>query len=202
MKWILGRKIGMTRLYASSGTVVGATVISAGPCYVIGEQGELLEIGYEVVPEKNLNKAALGRFKRANLPPLKIIRGFRFTPTSYKTGDTLTVGIFKEDEHVDVTAFSKGRGFSGAMKRWSFSGGDKSHGAGQWHRRVGAIGERLTPGKVFKGQRMPGHYGNSRVTVKNLSVLRILPEKNLIFLKGSIPGAKGSLVIVRSSSES
>ncbi len=202
MKWLLGRKVGMTRLFTSSGAIVGATIISAGPCYVVGEQGDLLEIGYDEVPEKNLNKGVLGKFKRANLPPLRIIRGFKFSPAAYKIGDILTLSIFSENEQVDITGITKGRGFTGAMKRWGFSGGNKTHGATQWHRRVGSIGQRTTPGKIYKGKKMPGHFGNSQVTVKNLSILKILPEQNLIFLNGSVPGARGSLVVVRSKSES
>lgn len=201
MKWLLGRKLGMTRIYDSTGNVRAATIVTAGPCFVLGKQGDLLEIGYDEVSDKVLTKPELGKFNKTNIPPQRIIRGFDFKPLEFNTGDILTVELFSVNEVVHITGITKGRGFTGAMKRWNFHGGPKTHGSTQWHRRVGAIGMRTTPGKVFKGKKMPGHHGNSKVTVKNLSILKIVPEKNLLFLSGSIPGAKGSLVIVRSNNE-
>ncbi|MBT9174378.1 MAG: 50S ribosomal protein L3 [candidate division WS2 bacterium] len=201
MKSILGRKIGMTQYFTSSGLAMGATIVSAGPCYVIRKQEKGLEVGFEIVHADKLNKPELGITKKYNLPPLRIVKTLDVNPESYVTGDIITVEIFNEGEGVDITGVSKGRGFTGAMKRWSFSGGNRTHGAAQWHRRVGAIGNRSTPGKVFKGKKMPGHYGASKVTVKNLTILKVFSDKNLILVKGSVPGANGSLVIVRSPNE-
>ncbi|MBT9130025.1 MAG: 50S ribosomal protein L3 [candidate division WS2 bacterium] len=201
MKSILGRKIGMTQYFTSSGLAMGATIVSVGPCYVIRKQEKGLEVGFEVVHADKLNKPKLGVMNKHNLPPLRIVKTLEVNPEPYVTGDIITVEIFNEGEGVDITSISKGRGFTGAMKRWNFKGGNRTHGATQWHRRVGAIGQRSTPGKVFKGKKMPGHYGASKVTVKNLTILKLFPEKNLMLVKGSVPGANGNLVIVRYSHE-
>lgn len=199
MKGILGTKIGMTQIWKDD-RAVPVTVILAGPCPVVQRKTnevdgyEAVQIGFGDRKEKGLNKPQLGHLKKSDVSPVRYLREFRdFSPE----GDTVSVDIFAEGEKVDATGTSKGKGFQGVMKRWNFAGGPASHGAKKWHRRPGSIGQRKTPGRVYKGKKMAGHMGDDRVTVQNLEVVEVRPDENLILVKGAVPGANGGLVILR-----
>ncbi|MEJ5229320.1 MAG: 50S ribosomal protein L3 [Pseudothermotoga sp.] len=204
MKMLLGRKIGMTRLF-NNNTVVPVTVIQAGPCYVVQKKNTqvdgycAVQLGFEEV--KSLNKPLEGHFKKVQLKPLRFLREMRLTNEkelgSYEIGQQIKVDQFQVGEKVDVIGWTKGRGFSGAMKRWGFSGGPSAHGS-KFHRELGSLGQHTEPAKIFKGKKMPGRYGNERVTTHNLEVVKLDVDNNLIVLKGSVPGARGSLVLIRS----
>ncbi|RKX55257.1 MAG: 50S ribosomal protein L3 [Thermotoga sp.] len=204
MKAILGRKIGMTQIF-KDGKVYPVTVIQAGPCYVVQKKTvetdgyNAIQIGFEEMNPKRVNKPMSGHFKKANLKPLRVLKEIRVeNPDEYEIGQVIDVSIFKEGEIVDVTGWSKGRGFQGVMKRWGFSGGPKSHGS-KFHREMGTVGPSTHVAKIVKGKKMPGRMGNERLTILNLEVMKIDPEKNLIAVKGGVPGARGSLVILRSA---
>ncbi|MDO4264477.1 MAG: 50S ribosomal protein L3 [Deinococcus sp.] len=199
MKGILGTKIGMTQIWKDD-RAVPVTVILAGPCPVVQRKTnevdgyEAVQIGFGDRKEKGLNKPQLGHLKKADISPVRYLREFRdFSPE----GDEVRVDMFGEGEKIDVTGTSKGKGFQGVMKRWNFAGGPASHGAKKWHRRPGSIGQRKTPGRVYKGKKMAGHMGDDRVTVQNLEVVEVRPDENLILVKGAVPGANGGLVILR-----
>ncbi len=202
---LLGKKIGMTQIFRDNGEAVGATVIEAGPCYVLQiktkdkEGYSALQIGYEKQKEKHLNKPLLGRFKKINLKPLKIIKEVRISEEEqdrYKIGDEVKVDIFEIGDFVDVAGISIGKGFQGVMKRWSFSGHPASHGS-TIHRAPGSIGASSTPSRVFKGQHMPGRMGNKTVTIQNLEVLDVDVDNNLLVVKGSVPGSKRGYLVIR-----
>ena len=199
MKGILGTKIGMTQIWKDD-RAVPVTVILAGPCPVVQRKTnetdgyEAVRIGFGYKREKSMNKPLMGHLGKASVTPLRYLREFRdFMPE----GDEVRVDLFTEGEKVDVSGTSKGKGFQGVMKRWNFSGGPASHGAKKWHRRPGSIGQRKTPGRVYKGKKMAGHMGDERVTVQNLEVVEVRPEENLILVKGAVPGANGGLVVLR-----
>lgn len=206
---ILGKKIGMTQIFDEDGNRIPVTVIEAGPCRVLqkksaqGPDGyDAIVLGYEPVKPKSKNKPELGQFKRWNSPPMRYVREIRVTPEEAQTypnpGEDLTVSqIFKVGEKIDVTGYSRGRGFQGVMKRWGMAGAPDSHGTHEYFRHPGSIGCRTTPGRVFKGKRMPGHFGNQRVTVLNLKVEAIFPDKNIIMVRGAVPGAPKGLLILR-----
>lgn len=204
MKGLIGRKIGMTRLFVND-VSVPVTVIKAGPCVVVQKKSretdgyDALQLGFEEIPERKVNRPMLGHFKRAKMKPFRILKEFRVeNPDEYEEGQTLDVSIFSEGELVDVTGWTKGRGFAGAMKRWGFRGGPKSHGS-KFHRELGSTGQHTEPARTFKGKKMPGRYGNERVTILNLEIVKIDRENNLIAVKGGVPGARGSLVLIRSA---
>ena len=204
-KGIIGKKIGMTRVFVN-GKAIPVTVVQAGPCYVTYIRSKDKD-GYESVAlafgerkEKNTPKPLLAIFNKANIKPKKIIKEFPL-----KEGETLELGqeirveqVFEKGDLVDVTGKSKGRGFTSVMKRWDFAGFPRSHGH-RYHRAVGSIGCRTEPGRVWKTKRMAGHYGNETITVLGLEVVDIIPEKNVILLKGSIPGAPNSTVFLKNS---
>jgi len=208
---ILGKKLGMTQIFKEDGTVVPVTVIKAGPVYVVDVKTperdgyEAIKVGFEEIDEKRaqkvLNKPLLGIFKKAGTPPLRHMREFRYPGIIEKFGEVGKVikvtDVFKEGDEVDIAGKTKGRGFAGAMKRWNFSGGPKSHGARGWHRRVGAISAGSYPAEVKPGKKMPGHYGNERRMVKRLEVVKIIPEQDLLLVKGSVPGPVGGLLEIR-----
>lgn len=206
---LIGRKLGMTQIPTKDGSMTAVTVIEAGPCTVL--QGKTVEkdrynaikVGFGEVPAKKLKKPLLGEFKKAlgereTYPGLKIAEFRVDDPSKYPVGSTLTVEIFEEGERVDVEGISKGRGFQGVMKRWGFSGGPKTHGS-KFHRRPGSIGQTTDPGRIWKGKKMPGHMGARKVTITNLEVVKIVPEKNLLLVKGAVPGPAGGIVLVRKS---
>lgn len=201
-KGLLGKKIGMTRIFTDNGEVVPVTILEVGPCYVtqvktVEKDGyNAVQIGFEQT--KRLNKPLRGHLR--NLPLLRYLREIRTDDVeNYEVGQVLDVTLFQPGERVDVTGTSKGRGFAGAVKRHGFRGGPKTHGQSDRHRAVGSIGATTTPGRVWKGLRAPGHMGNERVTVLNLEVVKVDPERNLIAVKGAVPGPNGGLVIVRNA---
>lgn len=208
MKMLLGKKLGMTRIFLEDGSSVPVTVVEAGPCPIVSIRSEdkdgynAYQIGYGQRRESLFNKPTLGHFKSAGVEPTHYLREARVSELSeeFKVGDILTVEIFKEGEKVDVTGVSRGRGFAGAMKRHNFSGANATHGQSDRWRAPGSIGQSSYPSRVFKGLHMPGHLGAEAVTAVGLRVMRIIPEENLILIKGSIPGkAKGLLKIKAST---
>jgi large subunit ribosomal protein L3 len=203
MKGILGTKVGMTQVWKGD-KAVPVTVILAGPCPVVQRKTadkdgyQAVQLGFHNQKAQRVNKPAKGHFARAGVEPVKFLRELRgFNPD----GDTVTVSIFDAGEVVDVTGTSKGHGFTGVMKKWNFAGGNDSHGAHKIHRHGGSIGNRKTPGRVFKGKKMAGRWGNEKVTIQGLEVVKVLEGENLILVKGSVPGANGSLVVVRQTSK-
>ncbi len=198
---ILGRKIGMTQLFTEQGTVVPVTAIEAGPCTVT-QVKDTSRDGYEAVQigfgeAKRLNSPEKGHLKDLGL--LKNLQEFRVADNSeVERGQKITVELFQPGETIDITGTSKGRGFAGVVKRHGFAGGPKGRGS-KWSRATGSIGACTFPGKVFKGKRMPGQMGNERVTIKNLEVVKADPDRNLLLVKGAVPGAKNGLLTIRKS---
>lgn len=206
MKGILGRKVGMTQVFDETGEAVPVTAIEAGPCYVtqvktIDKDGySALQIGFERVEERKLNKPQLGHL--GERPPLRHLREIRTDDVDeYEIGQEITVSLFEAGQRVDVTGKSKGRGFAGVVKRHGFRGGPKTHGQSDRHRAPGSIGATSTPGRVFPGMRMAGRMGGERVTIQNLEVVRVDSDRNLLLVKGAVPGVKGGLVLVREASK-
>ncbi|MCA9938912.1 MAG: 50S ribosomal protein L3 [Anaerolineales bacterium] len=222
MKGLLGFKVGMTQIIEPNGDAVPVTIIQAGPCPVtqvktIKTDGyNAVQLGFAETKDQRLTRGQLGHLGRVkagkknrprknvrNMPALKILREFRTkTAEDYQIGQVLTVEQFEIGSHVDVTGKSKGRGFQGGVKRHGFRGGPKTHGQSDRHRAPGSIGSTSHVGRVFKGTRMAGRMGNDRTTAQNLQVVRIDPEKNLIAVRGAVPGAKGGLVIIREAAKS
>ena len=205
MSGLIGKKIGMTSVYDAAGKNVPCTVIKAGPCVVTQikskekEGYDAIQLAFDEKKEKHTTKALMGHFKKTNTTPKKVLMEFtRFEEGSRKQlGQTLLVDVFVEGEFVDVVGVSKGKGFQGVVKRHHFSGvGETSHGQHNRVRSPGSIGASSYPSRVFKGMRMAGRTGGESVTIQNLQVLKVIPENNLLVIKGSIPGAKGSIVIV------
>lgn len=201
MKTLLGTKIGMTQIFAPDGTVVPVTVIQAGPCVVTQKKNvstdgyEAVQIAFGDVKAKKLNKPLLGHLKKAGVSPkahLVEVPG----PSDLSVGDVVDVSAFAEGDVVKVTGISKGKGFQGVVKRHGFMGGPGSHGA-HFHRAPGSIGASADPSRVYPGSRLPGQMGNRRVTQRGLTVVATDGERNLLLVKGSIPGSKGSLVVIR-----
>ncbi|RLD12850.1 MAG: 50S ribosomal protein L3 [Caldiserica bacterium] len=203
---IIGKKLGMSQIFKENGAVIPVTVIEAKENYVVqikkkdGKDGySAVQIGYEEAKEKKLTKAELERLKKNNLPPLKILRELRMKDDKeveeFKVGQKINVEIFKEGEFVDITGKSIGKGFQGVMKRHGFHGGPATHGS-MSHRRPGSIGG-TTPARVLKGKKMAGHMGNETVTIQNLEVVKVIPEKNLIMVKGAVPGHRNGYLLIR-----
>ena len=203
MSGLIGRKIGMTSIFDENGKNIPCTVIEAGPCVVTQVRTEevdgynALQLGFDDKAEKSTSKAEQGHFKKAGASPKKKVVEFRDFEGEYKLGDTVGVDLFVEGEFVDVVGTSKGKGFQGVVKRHGFAGvGQATHGQHNRLRAPGSIGAASTPSRVFKGLRMAGRMGGERVTVQNLRVLKIVPEKNLIVVKGAVPGHKNAYVTV------
>jgi large subunit ribosomal protein L3 len=199
---MIGEKIGMTRVFDQAGRVIPVTVIKCGPCFVVQKKTkevdgyEALKLGYGETREKKLNKPLLGILKKANLPPLRIFREFRFKDTeNYQVGQELKVSGFKVGDRVNVTGQSKGKGFAGVVKRFGYGGGPASHGS-MFYRRPGSIGA-TDPERVFKGKGLPGRMGGERVTVRNLEVVAVNEERNLLLVKGAVPGPTGGTVLIK-----
>lgn len=193
----------MTQVYDGANTLVPVTVIEAGPCPVTqiktaqSDGYEAVQIGFGAQKEQRMTKPALGHFKKAGTGNLRKLAEFRVENASeFKLGDVITVAKFSEGQMVDVIGTTKGRGFQGVMKRYNFDGQPQTHGH-MMHRRPGSVGCRQTPGHVYKGRKMPGHMGQVRRTTQNHPIVRVLEDKNILLIKGSIPGAKGDIVIVR-----
>jgi large subunit ribosomal protein L3 len=202
---IIGIKLGMTQIFAEDGTSVPCTVLQAGPCVVVQRRGaekdgyEAVQLGLvEFVKPQRVNKAMTGHFKKAGVPALRLLREFRVAAgqDESKVGDRVLVDAFAAGELVNVTGVSKGKGFQGGVKRWHFAGGDASHGS-MFHRAPGGIGASSFPSRVWKGQHFPGHMGHQRVTTKNLRVVKIDSEENLLLVCGSVPGPQGSYLLIR-----
>ena len=203
VKGLIGKKIGMTQIFDEDGLAIPVTVIEAGPCYVtqvrLPERDgySAIQLGFNEVKPKRLTGGQLGHLKRNNLAPLRVLREFRVKTPDVKEGDELTVAIFAVGERVDVVGTSKGKGFAGAVKRYHFAGGPRTHGQSDRERGPGSRGSGTTPGRVYKGSRGPGHMGDDRVTAQSLKVVLVDAERNLIGVMGSVPGARGGLVMVK-----
>jgi large subunit ribosomal protein L3 len=204
---LIGRKVGMTQVFADDGSHVPVTVIEAGPCTVVAirtraDHGyDALQLGFGE-KKKGVSKPAAGHFKKANVAPMRVLREVRLEKgemlQGYEVGGKVTTELFKPGDLVDVIGVSKGKGFQGGVKRHGWSGGDETHGS-MFHRAPGSIGASSDPSRVWPGHRMPGRMGGVRRTVLNLVVVRVLPEQNLVLVRGAVPGANGSVLLVRKS---
>jgi len=205
-KAIIGKKIGMTQIFDEKGNVIPVTVIEAGPCTVTRiktnekDGYEAVQLGFEAVADKKVNKPTKGQFEKAGVAPKKHLKEFRLDDISgYKIGDTVTAETFAAGEKVDITGMTKGHGYTGVIKRWNHHKLMMTHGVGPVHREVGSMGANSSPSRVFKNKKMAGQYGNEQVTILNLEVVKIDSEKNLIAVKGAVPGARGGIVFVRNA---
>ena len=204
-KAIIGRKVGMTQLFTADGKMLPITVIEAGPCPVVQKKTvehdgyEALQVGFAPIREKLVTKPMLGHFKKASVGAHRYVKEIKLdNAAEYEAGQVITVDMFETGDKVDVSGKSKGKGFQGVIKRWNQSRGRMTHGS-RYHRRVGSMSACSYPGEVFKHKNLPGHMGSERITVQNLEVVRVDAERNLLLVKGAIPGAKGSLVVVKST---
>jgi large subunit ribosomal protein L3 len=195
---MIGKKLGMIQLFDRQGRAIGATVVEAGPCKVIAKKGEArVQLGFGAVKEKNVTKPLLGQFKKAGTEPFGVLREFPTAEGSdLELGQEIRADIFTAGEKVKVVGTTKGKGFTGVMKRWNFGGGRETHGS-RSHRIPGAVGQCAYPARIFKGKKMPGRTGGARVTSPNVEIIDVRPEDNLILLKGPIPGANGGIVFIR-----
>lgn len=204
-KGMIGKKIGMTQIFDEKGNVIPVTVIEVGPCVVaqkktVEKDGyNALQLGFMEVKEKHLTKADIGHFTKAGVACKKHLKEFRLDDCSANVGDLITVDTFAVGEKVDITGMTKGRGFTGAVKRWNHHTLCSTHGVGPIHRQVGSMGANSTPSRVYKNKKMAGQYGNEKVTVQNLKVVKIDSEKNLLAIKGAVPGAKDGILFIRDS---
>ena len=205
-KGIIGKKLGMTQLFDAAGKVVPVTIIEAGPCTVVQKKTvesdgyQAVQLGYGEVSAKKVNKAAKGHFDKADVAPKRTLREFRLDDVSGVTvGDIVKADVFAEGDKVDVIGVSKGKGYQGAIKRWGLHRLREGHGTGPVARHAGSNGSTSTPSRVYKGKKLPGHLGAERVTVQNLSIVKIDAENNLIAIKGAIPGPKGAVVTIHDS---
>lgn len=202
---LLGKKLGQTRVYDASGALVPVTVIQAGPnrvlqCKTVESDGyKAVQLGFDDQKEQRLTKPLMGHIRKFSSQPVKRISEFRDFALEVKPGDVIGANIFAQGDFVDAIGVTKGRGFEGVVKRHRFRGGDMTHGAKGWHRRSGAIGQRLFPGTVMRGMRMPGHMGQARRTVQNLEVVQVREAENILLVKGAVPGARGDYVVIRES---
>lgn len=202
-KAILGKKIGMTQLFSETGKFIPVTVIEAGPCVVTQKKTvetdgyNSLQFGFSELKEKKTNKPMKGHFQKAGVTPMKFLKEFKLDNIdAYNVGDEVKANVFAAGDFIDVTGISKGKGYQGVIKRHGQSRVPMSHGAGPVHREVGSMGACSSPSRVFKGKKLPGQMGNVQVTVQNLEVVKIIEDKNLILVKGAIPGPKGGMVAV------
>ena len=206
-KALLGRKLGMTQIFNEDGKVVPVTVIEAGPCTVVQIKNtdtdgyEAVQLGFGEVKSKKVTKPTAGHFKKANVEPKKHLREFRLEEISLNVGDELKADLFTVGESVDITGTTKGKGFQGVIKRHGQSRGPMGHGS-MYHRRPGSMGPTSTPGRVFKGKKLPGHMGMQTVTIQNLEVVSVDLDKNVILVKGSVPGSKGAILKIKDSVKS
>ncbi|MDD4772301.1 MAG: 50S ribosomal protein L3 [Eubacteriales bacterium] len=203
-KGIIGKKIGMTQIFDEIGNFIPVTVIEAGPCVVVQKKTaehdgyDALQLGFADIAERKVTKPEAGHFNKNNIALKRHLKEFRLADCSaYNIGDSVTADIFTEGEKVDVTGTTKGHGFSGVVKRWNVAVLPKTHGTGPVHRQAGSLGANSSPSRIFKNKKMPGQYGNEKVTIQNLSIVKIDAEKNIIAVKGAIPGAKNGIVFIR-----
>jgi len=193
---LIGKKIGMTQVFAADNRQLGVTAIVAGPCPILMVMDKNIQLGFDVVKEKSLKKAQLGLYKKLNITPRKVIKDLsKEADVEYKVGDELKVDLFAEGDFVDVSGISIGKGFAGGMKRWHWKGGPRTHGSTS-HRRVGSIGSSTTPGRVFRGHHMPGHMGAQKATVQNLKIIKIDLANNLLLVEGGVPGHKNGYLVI------
>jgi large subunit ribosomal protein L3 len=204
MKGILGKKLGMTQIFDENGVAVPVTIIEAGPCYVTQKKTkendgyDAIQLGFGEVKQNRLKKPIAGHLKKSNAPAIKFMREFHVTDSNeYEEGQKIDVSIFSVGDKVDVTGISKGKGFAGVVKRHAFRGGPKTHGQSDRWRAPGSVGAGSTPGRVFKGVRMAGRMGDEQVTVQNLRIALVDADKNILAVKGAIPGGKNGLIIIR-----
>ena len=204
-KGLIGKKIGMTQLFDENGKVIPVTVVEAGPCTVVQKKTiendgyEAIQVGFGDVKVQRVNKPMAGHFKKADVAPKKVLKEFRLEDTSsLNVGDIIKADVFAAGDFVDVVGTSKGKGTAGVIKRWNFARLRETHGTGPCVRHGGSLGV-IDPARIFKGKKMAGHLGHERVTVQNLSVVKVDSENNLIAIKGSIPGPKGGIVVIADS---
>ena len=206
-KAIVGKKVGMTQVFSPDGRLIPVTVIQAGPCTVVQKKTvendgyAAVQVGFDTIPEhrvkKLVNKPQAGHFKKAGVAPTRKLREFRFEDSdAYEIGQVIKADVFAEGDKVDVTGISKGHGYTGTIRRWNQHTGPMAHGS-KYHRGVGSMGANSDPSCVFKNKHMPGHYGVEKVTIQNLSVVRVDAERDLLLVRGAVPGPNGGLVIVR-----
>lgn len=207
-KAILGEKVGMTQIFSQDGKVIPVTVVEAGPCVVLQKKTEehdgyaSIQVGFKDIREKLVNKPDKARFQKVNVPCKRYVKEFRFEDSdSYQVGQEIRSDIFSSGDHIDVSGVSKGKGFAGVIKRWNQSRGPMEHGS-RYHRRPGSMSSNTDPARVFKNKKLAGHLGHENVTIMNLEVVRVDPEKNLILVKGALPGANGSLVYIKETVKS
>ena len=205
-KGIIGKKLGMTQIFAEDGSVIPVTVIEAGPCFVTQKKTnetdgyEAVQLAFSDLLEKLVNKPRAGHFKKAGVSPKRHLKEFRLDDISaMNVGDVVAADTFASGDKVDITGITKGHGYSGVVKRWNAHKLRMTHGVGPVHRQPGSMGANSSPSRIFKNKIMPGQYGNEQVTVLNLEVVKVDTEKNLIAVKGAVPGAKGGIVFIRDS---
>ena len=205
-KGIIGKKIGMTQIFDEAGNVVPVTVIEAGPCVVVQKKTtetdgyDSVQLGFEDIADKKLTKPVAGHFAKAGVAAKRDLKEFRLDDAkTMNVGDVVAADTFTAGDRVDVTGITKGRGYSGVIKRWNCHKLRMTHGVGPVHRQPGSMGANSSPSRIFKNKKMAGQYGNEQVTVQNLNVVRVDAEKNLIAVKGAIPGAKGGIVFIRNT---
>ncbi len=209
VRGIIGKKIGMTQVYDEHGRLIPVTVIKAGPCTVMAKKSKAgkdgysaVKLGFEDIIEKKLNKPQIVDLKNRELEPKKFVKEIRVHEDQlgeFEVGGTVSADIFEQGDYVNITGTTKGRGFAGVMKRYGFGGGKATHGVHEYYRHGGALGCSAYPGKVWKGKKMPGHYGNASFTAENVVVVGVDTEKDLLLVRGAVPGHKQSLVVVRNS---
>lgn len=206
MKAIIGKKIGMTQIFDEKGTVIPVTAIQAGPCVVaqvktVETDGyNAVQLGFGEIKDKHINKPEAGHFKKAGIENKKHLREFRVNSIDVAVGDEVKADVFAAGEKIDVQGTTKGKGFQGVIKRHGQSRGPMGHGS-MYHRRPGSMGSTSTPGRVFKGKKLPGHMGNVTVTIQNLKVVRVDLDKNCILVKGSVPGNKGAILKIKDATK-
>ena len=203
-KFFLGKKLGMTQVFNENGNIIPVTVVETSPCTVVQLKTEdtdgyvAVKIGYESILEKKLNKPEKGLFEKNNLTPKKFLKEFRVDSVeNYEIGQNLKISeMFANGDKIDVTGISKGKGFQGVIKRYGHARGKETHGS-MYHRRVGSMGACSTPGRVFKGKKLPGHMGHDKITVQNLELVKIDDTRNVILVKGAVPGPKGAYLVIK-----
>ncbi len=206
MKALLGKKLGMTTYFNQEGEAIPVTVVQAGPCIIVQKKVlpkdgyEAIQIGFEEVKPQKLNKPLSGHFRKANVSPCRFLREVRGKFEGLEVGSEIRVDIFSPGEKVDIIGISKGKGFAGVIKRWGFSGGPASHGS-MSHRRPASAGPQQ-PQRIIKGKKMPGHMGAERVTMQNLEIIEVDPERNLLIVKGAVPGPRSGLLLIRQAIKS
>lgn len=208
---LIGKKLGMSQIFDEHGNIIPVTVIKAGPCTVVQKKTTVkegynaLQIGFgEIVKVQRVNKPLTGHFKKANTTPVSVLKEFSVTEeeiTANEVGAVHSVEMFEPGEYVDITGTSKGKGFAGVMKRYGFGGAPASHGAHEYFRHGGSIGQNMTPGRVMKGKKMPGHMGNRKVTVQNLKIIDVRGDTNVLLVEGAIPGPASGYVVIKKATK-